>query len=62
MSLDAMGSDGQSIDLDSAPATYAYDGNGKLSTITIVWAEKTYVQTYTYTDGDITSSSGWVLQ
>ena len=62
MSLDAMGSDGQSIDLDSAATTLTYNSDGTLATATVVWAGKTYRQTYTYTTGKLTSISAWVLQ
>ena len=60
-SIDAMGSDGQSIDLDSAPATYTYNGDDTVATCTVVWAGKTYTQTYTYVGGNMTESTGWVL-
>jgi hypothetical protein len=60
--IDAMGSDGQSIDLDSAPATYTYNVDNTLATATVVWAGNTYTQSYTYTSGLLTSSSGWVKQ
>jgi len=65
--IDAMGSDGQSIDLDSAPATYTYNAYDQVLTCTVVWAGKTYRQTYTYVAGTInpsilSTSSGWVLQ
>lgn len=62
MSLDAMGSDGQSIDLDSAPTTLTYNGDGTLATATVVWAGKTYTQTFTYTSGKLTGITAWVLQ
>ena len=62
MALDAIGSDGQAIDLDSAPTTITYNGDNTIATSTVTWAGKTYTQTYTYTSGLLTSSSGWVKQ
>lgn len=61
-SIDAMGSDGQSIDLDSAPTTYTYNGDGTVATATVTWAGKTYTQTYTYVASQLTNVSGWVKQ
>ena len=62
MSLDAIGSDGQSLELDSAPTTITYNADNTIATSTIVWAGKTYTQTYTYTSGLLTSVSGWIKQ
>lgn len=62
MALDAIGSDGQALDLDSAPTTLTYNGDGTLATASIVWVGNTYVQTFTYTAGKLTSISAWVKQ
>jgi hypothetical protein len=62
MALDAIGSDGQALDLDSAPTTLTYNSDGTLATASIVWVGNTYVQTFTYTSGKLTSISAWVKQ
>lgn len=62
MALDAIGSDGINLDLDSAPTTLTYNADGTLNTVSIVWSGNTYVQTYGYTSGRMTSISAWVKQ
>lgn len=65
MSLTVTASDGTPLPLDSLPQTLAYttiSGNPYLSTITVVYAGNTYVQTLTYTGINLTSISRWVKQ
>lgn len=62
MSTIISASDGASFDLDSVAQTLAYDGSNKLTSITVVYRNNTYKQTYTYTAGNLTSISQWTLQ
>jgi hypothetical protein len=47
---------------DEAPMTITRNGDNTVNTMTVVWQGKTYVQTFGYTSGQLTSTSGWVLQ
>jgi len=60
--LDAIGSDGVNLDLDSAPTTLTYNADGTVATASIVWEGNTYKQTFNYTTGKLTSISTWVKQ
>lgn len=42
--------------------TFTYDASNNLETATITDGTNTWVRTYTYTDGNQTSDSGWVKQ
>lgn len=61
MSDTVQGSDGAQIPLDSCPQTFAYSGSF-ISTITVVYAGNTYVQTFTNNGTNITAISGWIKQ
>lgn len=52
---------GAMLPLDSLPAALVYSG-GFISTITVVYAGNTYVQTFTNNGVNITYISGWVQQ
>jgi hypothetical protein len=57
--------DGADLPIDSLPKTYAYttiSGNSYPQTITVVYANNTYVKTFTYTGTNLTGDSGWVRQ
>lgn len=54
--------DGALLPLASLPTEYGYDGDGNLTTVTVVYNTKTYVQTLAYTDGNLTSSSQYEVQ
>lgn len=54
-------STGAYIDPDSMTQTLAYSG-GNLSTITATDGTDSWVQTFTYTDDDLTGISLWVKQ
>jgi len=61
MSTIVTASDGTQIDLDNVTQAFAYSG-GFISTITIVYAGKTFVQTFTNNGTNITNISNWVKQ
>lgn len=53
--------DGAVLDIDSLPQTLAYDGSGRLSTITVTQGADSYRQTLTYDGaGKLTGVSAWV--
>lgn len=56
-----VGSDGNELPIDSLAITYGYTGS-LLTTETVVYGGKTYVQTHTYTGSNLTASSAWVAQ
>lgn len=48
---------------DSLAQTLTYNGQGQVSTISVVDLEgNTFVQTFTYTSGNLTGISAWVKQ
>ena len=51
----------EDIPFETLPQTFGYSG-GFLTTITSVYQQYTYVQTFTNDGTDITSTTGWVLQ
>lgn len=53
--------DGNALPLASLPETIEWAGSF-VSTITVVYENKTYVQTFTNDGTNITAISGWVLQ
>lgn len=61
MSETVQGSDGTQIPLDSVAQAFAYSG-GFLSTITVVYSGKTFVQTFTNNGTNITAISAWIKQ
>lgn len=58
----AVGSDGVVLDLNSLAQTLAYNADGTINTITVTSGGNTYVQTMTYTGGNLTGISAWVKQ
>lgn len=42
--------------------TFTYDGSNNLETATVMDGTDTWVRTYVYTGGNMTSDSGWVKQ
>jgi YD repeat-containing protein len=50
------------VNPDSWTHALAYDGEGNLSTDTATDGIDTWVQTFTYTDGELTAVSAWVKQ
>lgn len=52
--------DGNNLPLDSLPQTFTYSGSF-VETITVMYENKTYVQTFTNNGTAITAISGWVL-
>lgn len=48
--------------LESLPQTFTYDDDGNLETITATDGTNTWVQTFTYEDGNLTAVSAWVKQ
>lgn len=55
-------SDDVPVPVDSLAQTIAYDGNNRISTITVSYLGGTYRQTYTYTGANLTGISNWVRQ
>jgi hypothetical protein len=70
VTLGVVASDNAIIFPDDLAQTLGYDGSGNVTTITIVvpatpgttYAGGTYVQTLTYTSGNLTGVSKWVKQ
>ncbi len=54
-------SNGKLLPMDSLAQTFAYDGDF-LDTITVVYEDITYIQTFTNDGTDITVISKWVAQ
>lgn len=61
MSATVQGSDGTQIPLDSVTQAFAFSGDF-ISTITVIYQGKTFVQTFTNNGTDITEISNWELQ
>ena len=55
-----LASDGAALPLSNLPQVFANNGTN-ITTITVVYAGKTYVQTLTYAAGFITNISAWTL-
>lgn len=55
-------SDGNMVDPDSAAHTYTYTGGGLIETDSFVdgITGSTYTKTYTWSNGTLTSETGWV--
>ena len=47
---------------DDAPKSYTFNSDGTPNTITATWEGVSYVYTYTYSGGKISTESGWVQQ
>lgn len=54
-------SNGVNVPVDSLQQTLAYT-DGVLTSISVIYLAVVYVQTYTYTTGNVTSISQWVAQ
>jgi YD repeat-containing protein len=50
------------IDTEALPTTYAYNADGTLASETVSFLSYTFVKSYQYTNGKLTSQSGWVKQ
>lgn len=55
-------SDGIGLPLDSLAQSMGYNGSGQLVTISVVYLGNTYIQTYSYTSGNLTGVSLFVKQ
>lgn len=53
---------GIAIPWDDLPKTYTYNPDSTINTITGVYRGVTYIQTFTYTSGNLTGNSGVVAQ
>jgi hypothetical protein len=58
----AQASDGSNLDLNTLAHSYSYNTDGTLATDTVVLGSNTYIKTYLYTSGNLTSESVWVKQ
>lgn len=56
------GSDGVVLPIDDLAHAFGRDGSGNLTSDTVVFNGKTYVQTYTYGSGFLTGVSKYVVQ
>ena len=61
MSSTVQANNGAQLPLDSVEQTFAFAG-GFISTITVIYAGNTYVQTFTNNGTNITTISGWIVQ
>lgn len=61
MSETVQASDGAMLPIDSLPQALAYSGSF-VSTITVVYQTRTYIQTFTNNGTNITNISNWVKQ
>lgn len=55
-------SDGTQLDLGNLEQAFGYDGSGNCTTITIHYQGKTFVQTLTWTAGNMTDITGFIKQ
>jgi hypothetical protein len=46
--------------LDTLAHSYTYNPDGTLQTVVVQDGSNTYTKTYTYTNGQLTSETGWV--
>lgn len=58
--VDSSGS--RNVDVSSLPHTYTYNGDGTLATDSVTDGTLTWVKTYGYTSGKLTSETAWVKQ
>lgn len=54
--------DGSAIDPDSLSKSYNYNSDGSLNYAEVTDGSKTYRQTYTWANGNLTSISAWTKQ
>jgi hypothetical protein len=59
--MDAIADDGTALDT-TGERTLSYTVDNKVEYIEVESGGNTYRQTFTYTDGNLTHVSGWVLQ
>lgn len=57
-----LASDGTLVPVDSLPQALGYDGSSNLTSATVNYDGKVYIQTLTYTGSNLTGVSEWVLQ
>jgi hypothetical protein len=53
---------GVGLPIANLPGNLGYDGSGNLITSTVVYNDNTYIQTYTWTDGNLTSYTRYEVQ
>lgn len=56
----AFDTSGRFFPLDSLPQQINRDGAGNVTSIVATDGTRTFTQTYTYTNGNVTGISGWV--
>ena len=61
-SIGIIASDGNLLDVDSLAQTLAYNADGTLNYVQVVNGALTYRQTLTYSSGNVSAVSAWVLQ
>lgn len=47
---------------DDLPQTFSYNGDGTINYISVTDGVRTWRQSYTWSSGNLTSISAWVLQ
>lgn len=56
---DSLGED--PLSPDDLPHTYTYNASGQIVTDTVTNGVKTWVKTFSYTNGQLTSETAWVV-
>lgn len=62
VSSSPVASDGVVIPMAAVAQAFAYNGSNQITTITVSYKGNVYVQTYTYTGGNLTGISLFVKQ
>ncbi len=62
MSLTVTAQNGVPLPVDDLAQVFAYNVDGKVSSITVAYRGVTYIQTFTYSAGVLTNISQWVNQ
>lgn len=57
-----LASDNKVLFISALSQTLAYNADGTLASITVTNSGRTYKQSFSYTNGVVTSISNWVLQ
>lgn len=61
MAITVVADDGVQLPLDSIDQVFGYNGSD-ITSITVEYYGNTYIQTITYSSGNVTSISKWVKQ
>jgi hypothetical protein len=61
MSTTVQANDGTMLPLESLPVVFGYTGSN-ITTITVQYQGKTFIQTLSYAGSNVTNISGWEVQ